>query len=40
MGLAIVRQIAEAHRGTLSVSSSPGEGTVFGMSLPKEGAWS
>jgi two-component system, OmpR family, sensor histidine kinase KdpD len=38
MGLAIVRQIAEAHRGTLSVSSSPGEGTEFRMSLPGKGA--
>lgn len=38
MGLAIVRQIAEAHRGTLSVSSAPGEGTEFRMSLPGEGS--
>jgi two-component system sensor histidine kinase KdpD len=37
MGLAIVRQIAEAHRGTLSVSSSPGAGTEFRMALPREG---
>jgi len=38
MGLAIVRQIAEAHGGTVSVSSSPGEGTTFTMSLPRKGA--
>jgi two-component system, OmpR family, sensor histidine kinase KdpD len=37
MGLAIVRQIAEAHHGTLSVSSSS-EGTEFKISLPREGA--
>jgi two-component system, OmpR family, sensor histidine kinase KdpD len=37
MGLAIVRAIAEAHRGRLSVSSSPGEGTVISVSLPREG---
>ncbi len=38
MGLAIVRQIAEAHGGRLSVSSSSGEGTEFKISLPGEGA--
>jgi signal transduction histidine kinase len=38
MGLAIVRQIAEAHHGTLSVVSSPVEGTVFTISLPREAA--
>jgi signal transduction histidine kinase len=38
MGLAIVRQIAEAHRGKLSVSSSPEDGTVFTISLPREAA--
>ena len=36
MGLAIVRQIAEAHRGRLSVSSSAEEGTAFTISLPRE----
>jgi signal transduction histidine kinase len=36
MGLAIVRQIAEAHRGRLSVSSSVQGGTVFTISLPRE----
>ncbi len=38
IGLAIVRQIAEAHGGTLSVTSTAAEGTVFRMSLPREGA--
>lgn len=38
MGLAIVRQIAEAHRGTLSVSSSSDNGTAFTISLPREAA--
>jgi signal transduction histidine kinase len=38
MGLAIVRQIAEAHHGTLLVSSSAEDGTVFTISLPRETA--
>ena len=38
MGLAIVRQIAEAHRGTLTVSSSATEGTTFTLSIPGMGA--
>jgi two-component system sensor histidine kinase KdpD len=36
MGLAIVQQIAQAHGGTLNVSSSPAEGTQFTMSFPRE----
>jgi two-component system sensor histidine kinase KdpD len=36
MGLAIVRQIAEAHGGTLRVDSSPDHGTTFTLSLPRE----
>jgi two-component system sensor histidine kinase KdpD len=35
MGLAIVRRIADAHGGTLHVSSSPGAGTTFTLSLPR-----
>jgi len=35
MGLAIVRQIVEAHRGTVRVHSAPGSGTEFVMSLPQ-----
>ena len=38
MGLAIVKQIAEAHGGTLSVSSAAGTGTEFRMSFPRQGA--
>ncbi len=37
IGLAIVRQIAEAHGGRLSVASTAEAGTVFEMSLPREG---
>jgi len=36
MGLAIVRQIAEAHHGTVRVQSAPGAGTAFVISLPRE----
>jgi two-component system, OmpR family, sensor histidine kinase KdpD len=36
MGLAIVQQIAQAHGGTLNVSSSSAEGTEFTMSFPRE----
>jgi two-component system, OmpR family, sensor histidine kinase KdpD len=38
MGLAIVQQIARAHGGTLTLSSSPKEGTAFTLSLPRDGA--
>jgi len=34
MGLAIVQQIAQAHGGTLTVSSGPVAGTTFTLSLP------
>jgi two-component system, OmpR family, sensor histidine kinase KdpD len=34
MGLPIAKAIAEAHGGTMSVSSKPGEGAVFSFSLP------
>ena len=37
MGLAIVQQIARAHGGTLTVSSTPTGGTAFTLSLPKAG---
>ena len=37
MGLAIVQQIARAHGGTLTISSSPDAGTAFTLSLPREG---
>lgn len=34
LGLAIVRAIVDAHRGTVSVVSAEGQGTTFRMSLP------
>jgi two-component system OmpR family sensor kinase len=34
LGLAIVRAIVEAHRGTVRVDSRPGEGTRFHVTLP------
>ena len=34
MGLAICRAIIEAHNGTISVTSQPGQGSVFTFTLP------
>ncbi len=34
LGLSIVRTIAEAHNGTLSVESTPGQGATFTIALP------
>jgi signal transduction histidine kinase len=34
LGLAIARQIVEAHQGTITVSSEPGVGTAFEIRLP------
>jgi two-component system sensor histidine kinase BaeS len=34
LGLAIARKLAEAHGGTITVASSPGEGTTFRVILP------
>jgi two-component system sensor histidine kinase ResE len=34
LGLSIVRWIVEAHKGTVSVQSSPGKGTTFTVILP------
>ncbi|MFL6174641.1 MAG: ATP-binding protein [Marmoricola sp.] len=34
LGLAIVRSIVEAHRGRIDVSSDPGKGTTFMITLP------
>jgi len=36
LGLAVGRAIAEAHGGTLTVRSSPGEGATFTLTLPIE----
>jgi len=35
LGLAIARQIIEAHGGTIGVSSKPGQGSSFYFTLPK-----
>lgn len=34
LGLAIVKEIAEAHGGTVAVDSTPGQGTLFTITLP------
>lgn len=36
IGLSVVRRIAEAHGGTVDVSSAPGQGATFILRLPKE----
>jgi signal transduction histidine kinase len=35
LGLPLARQLVEAHGGTLSVMSEPGEGTLVTMELPR-----
>jgi len=35
LGLAIVKHIALAHRGTVSVESTPGQGSTFTLRIPK-----
>ena len=37
LGLAIVRQIVEAHRGSVGVTASPAGGSVFTLWLPALG---
>ena len=34
LGLALARAIAEGHGGSLTVASTPGEGTTFTLALP------
>ena len=38
IGLAVTRQIVEAHEGTVSAESAPGKGTTFIVSLPLSNA--
>ncbi|HBE87924.1 MAG TPA: ATPase, partial [Elusimicrobia bacterium] len=36
LGLAVIKRTAEAHKGRVTVSSEPGRGSVFTLTLPKE----
>ena len=36
LGLSLTKRIIEAHRGTISVSSKPGQGTEFQVRIPVE----
>jgi signal transduction histidine kinase len=36
LGLSLVKAIVEAHRGEVSVQSSPGNGSTFTVTLPLE----
>jgi two-component system phosphate regulon sensor histidine kinase PhoR len=38
LGLAIVKHIAQTHQGTVTVESTPGEGSAFSIHLPVAGA--
>jgi signal transduction histidine kinase len=36
LGLAIVKHIAQAHRGGVTAASEPGRGSTFTITLPRE----
>ena len=36
LGLALVRRLAELHGGAVSVASTPGEGSIFTVTIPQE----
>jgi signal transduction histidine kinase len=38
LGLSIARELVEAHRGTISAASIPGQATTFTILLPREGS--
>ena len=38
LGLPVVKRIVEAHGGHITVCSAPGQGSVFTVSLPRDGA--
>jgi len=38
LGLAVVKQIVEGHKGKITVASEPGSGTTFTISLPAAGS--
>ena len=35
LGLAFCKKVTESHKGSISVKSTPGEGTIFSLMLPK-----
>ena len=35
LGLPITKKLVEAHRGTIELSSEPGQGTEFVLTIPK-----